>query len=331
MERRYALGMVHTSTDAPSVGAAPDHLRRDAASLLLAVADQVPAAAEVDAFLDELGRSPDGFAGLLVATRHERLAGAALVRSQPGNSALVWPPRTVAEEDDAVGLILALELADFASRRGLALADALVELASVDAEEAAPLAANQAMWLQAAGFRRGATLEYLSVETRPSEGDDGPLRYETYQESQQARLADLVRQTYEGTLDCPALDGARDLDDVLADYRSIGRHDPGLWWFVRAEDRDIGCLLLTDHPDDQRPELAQCELVYMGLTPAARGKRWGRSLAREAIRRAALAGRSRLALAVDVANTPAVRVYRSVGFVPFARRELYLWLPDSRG
>jgi hypothetical protein len=191
------------------------------------------------------------------------------------------------------------------------------------------------MWLHAAGFQHAATLEYLSVEALAAAADahthdDDPLEYEVFQESQRDRLADLVRRTYEGTLDCPALDGARDLDDVLADYRSIGRYSPSLWWFIREGDRDIGCLLLSDHPDEVRPELAQCELVYMGLVPAARGRRWGLSIARQAIRRAASAGRRRLALAVDAANTPATRIYRAAGFAPFARRELYLWLADSR-
>ena len=53
------------------------------------------------------------------------------------------------------------------------------------------------------------------------------LEFEPYAESQQQRLAALVERTYEGTRDCPRMNGLRETADVLAGYRAAGRFDPG--------------------------------------------------------------------------------------------------------
>jgi ribosomal protein S18 acetylase RimI-like enzyme len=65
------------------------------------------------------------------------------------------------------------------------------------------------------------------------------------------------------------------------------------------------------------------EVIYLGLTPAARG----RGLGRAAIRHALDLARGQatvLELAVDLRNTPAVRLYRSCGFTPRDHRSVHL-------
>jgi ribosomal protein S18 acetylase RimI-like enzyme len=65
------------------------------------------------------------------------------------------------------------------------------------------------------------------------------------------------------------------------------------------------------------------EVVYLGLTPAARG----RGLGRQAIAHALELARphtSRLELAVDIRNHPATRLYDATGFVIVDRRSVHL-------
>ena len=88
------------------------------------------------------------------------------------------------------------------------------------------------------------------------------------------RLADVIQRTYEGTLDCTALDGARDMDDVIDGYKATGVFRRQNWMFVRHGGADVGVLLLADHPAAR-----QWELMYMGLVPEYRGSGWGRQIA----------------------------------------------------
>ena len=134
-----------------------------------------------------------------------------------------------------------------------------------------------------------------------------------------SRLAAIIERTYEGTLDCPQLNGVRDVHDVLAGYRACGKFDPARWLIARRGDCDVGCLLLTDHPDED-----QWELVYAGLVPAERGHGAGLALAEHAQFLTRQAGRARMVLAVDAANAPAVTTYERVGFVTWDRRSAQL-------
>jgi mycothiol synthase len=176
-----------------------------------------------------------------------------------------------------------------------------------------------------AGFERAATLCYLATESAgvPDEQSTG-MSFVPFDDSQTDRLAAIIEQTYEGTLDCPQLNGVRTTQEVLAGYRATGRFSPARWLIVRQGDRDIGCLLLTDHPDATSPELSSWELVYMGLIPAARGHGWGLSMARHGIRLAAAAGRSTIALAVDEANSPALATYARAGFCHLGQKAVFL-------
>ena len=64
----------------------------------------------------------------------------------------------------------------------------------------------------------------------------------------------------------------------------------------------------------------QAELVYIGIGPDVRGRRWGRTLLQHGIRLAVEARVGTLSLAVDIANSPALKLYDSLGFVPTGRR-----------
>ena len=131
------------------------------------------------------------------------------------------------------------------------------------------------------------------------------------------RLISLMDRTYKDTADCPALNGIRETSDVVDGYRAVGRFSPDLWLLVRHADQDIGCLLLTDHPDDHA-----LELVYMGIVPESRGRGFGIEIVRYAQWVTRTHGRQRLLLAVDAANAPAIEIYAAAGFISWDRRSV---------
>ena len=129
-----------------------------------------------------------------------------------------------------------------------------------------------------------------------------------YSEDLRDDLLSLLAESYEGSLDCPELNGIRSMDDIYESHRGEQPFDPERWKLVRSKGKWIGCLLLSAVESDR-----VIEISYVALLPAARGKGLGRVLTREAIRYAALKGYDALVLAVDARNTPAPRHVRRRG------------------
>ncbi len=108
------------------------------------------------------------------------------------------------------------------------------------------------------------------------------------------------------------------MPEVLDGYRAQGRHLPEHWYSVQFRGNDVGVLILADHPT-----AGNCELVYMGVVPPARGSGLGERIVRRALAAAVEIGAQRLVLAVDAANGPALELYRRAGFVEWDRRTVY--------
>jgi len=253
----------------------------------------------------------DPTAILLVARRGGQVVGGAWAQLQGGGTALVSPPSVAEGSPPATAERLLAELL-------AAIAGAKVRLAQ------ALLTADHGADFErftCERFEHIADLLYM-VALASAFPDGRPaanLEFEPYAESQQQRLATLVERTYEGTLDCPRMNGLRETADVLSGYRAAGRFDPGRWFFLRHDGRDVGCLLLTEHPEHR-----QWELVYVGLVPEARGRSWGLEAVRRAQSLAAEAHATCLLLAVDAANEPAVAMYAAAGFAAWDRRSVLL-------
>ncbi len=264
-----------------------------------------------EAILDEVRRGLLSPEGIVVARRGDRLAGVIVWQFQAGRTAVVWPPRVVAGEPSEA----AQELLNHAERacaaRGVALAYAMLATDDSDDEQ----------MLRSAGFAPLADLIYLAslADDFPTAEPRDGLAFEPCRPENHERLKRLVEATYEGTLDCPGLNGVRDIDDVLAGYRATGRFAAERWLLATSGGDDVGCLLLAEHADQD-----SFELVYMGIVPAARGKGWGGLLTRQAQWLTGQAGRSRLVLAVDAANSPALNVYAALGFRILDRRRVLL-------
>ena len=155
-------------------------------------------------------------------------------------------------------------------------------------------------------FARVAQLIYLHVTARrkaPPPALPPGLRWVTYGPGTHAHFAATIAATYERSLDCPTLNGLRDIEDVLAGHKASGEFDPRLWGMLCESDEPLGALLLAPMQPGET-----VELVYLGLVPAARGRGLADLMMRQALAVAAR-GAGRLSLAVDSNNAPALKLY----------------------
>jgi RimJ/RimL family protein N-acetyltransferase len=279
----------------------------EALSLVLSHLPQEDCASRVAAVQTECLQGRMSPEGLLVALREDRIVGALFSQVQAGRTAVVWPPRLTAAEPRNT----AQELLRAACTR---LADQDVQVVHALLENDG--GRDQEVLLEG-GFEPLANLLYLVslAGVFPHGNPRNCLEFESYGRHNHQRLASVLEATYEKTLDCPGLDDVRQIEDVLTGYRATGDFSPERWFLVRHQDQDVGCLLLTEHPGADT-----WELIYMGLIASARGRGWGAEIARFAQWATYQANCSRLVVAVDEANTPAIRIYTAVGFEPWERR-----------
>jgi ribosomal protein S18 acetylase RimI-like enzyme len=288
-----------------------DSQRAEALTLLVSRDPALERAGGIAAIVTALRQSDISTATLVAATRDAKLTAVAWAQILPGKTALLWPPRLVANEDEAVGNRLQAFLDSLLAAVGMRMAQAVLP----NREH------SDAQRLARVGYRHAADLLYLVNQLGHNEAPaaEFDIDFVQYTQADRKRLSDLVERTYINTLDVPALDDIRDMDDVLDGYEQTGVFSADRWFFMRNSDDDVGCLLLNDHPDRQ-----QWELVYMGIVPEARGNGWGSQATRFAQQLAKKAGRERLILAVDATNDPAVDAYTRAGFFELTRRSVFL-------
>jgi mycothiol synthase len=305
-------------TGTPLIGpASPEH-RADVLALVFRDLSTEDREQRVRALLEgtRLGTVP--MEGLLAARRGGRLVGGVFSEVQAGRTAVIWPPRLLSGEPASTGRQLMVAMSESLAARRICVAHALLE-AGAEADGRV---------LRAAGFEPLAELVYLvsGEQQFPGSLPASAVEFEPYDPANHDRLARVVEATYEGTLDCPRMNGIRQTEDVLAGYRATGVFSAARWLLVRHLGGDVGCLILADHPEHEN-----WELVYMGLVPAARGNGWGKDITRRAQWLTRQAGRPRLVLAVDAANRPAMRMYSGLGFHPWDRRSVYLKVLETSG
>ncbi len=251
--------------------------------------------------------------GLLVLAGADGLLGSMVCQPVPGAGGLVWPPQSVegpgveAREDALTAHSVA-----WLRSRGAKLGQAL--LAPDDAARSAALVRH--------GFAHVTALWYLRHHldlSAPCLSGPERLTYRDFDEADAEVFRRTLMRTYEGTHDCPEINGVRDVEEILAGHRAQGAHDPALWWLASAGGEAAGVLLLTDVP-----ELRAWEVAYVGVVPEARRRGYGREMMLRALVEARAAGAGQVTLSVDARNEPAWRLYRELGFEASERREVYL-------
>jgi mycothiol synthase len=171
-------------------------------------------------------------------------------------------------------------------------------------------------------FRHIAELEYLQANVRrtapPAQLPPG-FHWRTYSPDSHHLFARVISQSYLGSLDCPALNGLREIEDIIAGHRASGECDERFWFVLLERDEPLGVLLLTRVP---RHEMA--ELVYLGLSPQARRRGIGDLMMRQAFWAVTQMGLGRITLAVDSLNEPALKLYYRHGLQHAGRKSAML-------
>jgi ribosomal protein S18 acetylase RimI-like enzyme len=277
----------------------------------------------------EIGLTDTVADGLFVAERDGQIVGVVALTSRPGRVVqMIAPVVTDRSQDDVVRPLLAAALGS--PRAGSARLVQSLLRPEQRFEQAA---------LGEVGFSEGSELLYLlcpqgafpADQSLIDESDNveagadatGRLDFERIDpERVEERHRGVISATYEGSLDCPALEQTRGIEDEIASYHGGGEFTQRRWFLARHDGEDVGCLLLAAPADDR-----YWEIVYLGLVPAVRGRGWGVQLVRRAQSVAAAAGARGLVLGVDARNTPALDMYDRTGFVRWERRLVYLFTP----
>jgi len=156
-------------------------------------------------------------------------------------------------------------------------------------------------------FRWMAELLYLqrSVRKTPMPAPlPGEFKLVGYSPETHSGFAAAILASYEKSLDCPALNGMRGIEDVILGHKSAGTFDPNDWFLLLHGNLPVAVLLLA--VTHQRDGM---ELVYLGLSPAVRGYGLGNYLMQVAEARVCAKKLDKLSLAVDATNEPALKLY----------------------
>ncbi len=190
-----------------------------------------------------------------------------------------------------------------------------------------PMHRREQTMLERAGFSKLAALIYMRRSCLSAQLDDQAglesyiecegrtLKRIVWSEENRQHFASAIEMSYLDTLDCPNLVGVRHIEDIIAGHMAVGRFEADLWSAYYADDEPAAVLLLN--PLIDRPEL---ELVYLGLAPAFREKRLATRLMQQAIATARARHDTGIHLAVDQLNTPAVKLYKGLGFRATGRK-----------
>ena len=292
--------------------------RKEALEVLYADALPTERAELVEAALEAASLGELDLEGLALAERDGQAVGAILCTLQSDGTMFVWPPTVVpgAEEGEKVAdALLTLVRARVDSTPWCAIAQALIE----------PEQELSAGRLERNGFPHLVDLLFLQKSLnsvlKNEERDRSPLvvTSETFDEARNQQLfARVLERTYEGSLDCPELNGGRTGEEALVSHR--GSHwNPALWWLYRSEQGEqVGVALVREHAPR-----AVWELVYFGIVPEVRGRGFGRAVLWDVLQKARKAGVELVYLSVDVRNRPALNLYKSLGFVELGMKRVF--------
>jgi mycothiol synthase len=248
--------------------------------------------------------------GIWVARQGQGLAGVQVVVPLGGANFLFWLPETQGRgkpnllEDALVQAALA-----WCGQQGAKLAHAILHPA--DAERGAALVRS--------GFERTTQLLYLGHDLRTLPTEPATARFEAYSDANAGCFRQTLARSYDGTLDCPELNGVRTIEEILAGYRAAGPFRPDRWWLIRAGDEPAGVVILTE-----LPEGPTWDLSYLGIVPEHRRKGLAHSATCRALHATRNADAVELILAVDERNVPARGLYKALGFVESEVRDVYL-------
>jgi mycothiol synthase len=299
---------------APSVRQAKAEELNQAIGLILGSGNQPASESQVGDFYRLTAQRGIDLSRVQVAAVGEKLIWAVMPIASPGRTLLILSPNSMfdaAQYGSAEQLVRSV-CDDYNGR--CRLAQVLLD----------PTAEAVRAVYRRLGFQEMAQLDYLHAPVRRIKSPPvlpPEMEFAAYSPQSHAYFGQAIRESYEQSLDCPALNGLREIEDVIQGHRAAGQvggdgnFDPLLWRVLLhrpnppGPPQPCGVLLLcrTDPGDSM-------ELVYLGVSPSVRRRGLATCLLRHALATAAEDKRKRLTLAVDTANAPALQLYYRHGF-----------------
>lgn len=306
--------------DIPSdlnIGCAVESEQRPALELLFAHCIPAEQQRRVEYALELIQQGPLKPEELCVVRSSSGILGSILWQSLPGAIALLWPPQTCVEDGQVIEDALIHFALNSLKRATIKVVQVLLESEEIFLAES--LLRNHFQQMGGMWYLRHF-LE-ISAETlsRPSS-----LHWVNYQECESEEFEQTLLRCTQDSLDCPELHDVLTIEEMLIGHRAAGHYDPTLWWLVYDQAQPVGIALIADYP-----ETSSWEVDHVAVVPESRGKGIGREMMRFLLNEAKLVNRRQLTLTVDARNTPARRLYQSLGFEPYEYREVYLSILNS--
>ncbi|HEY1922802.1 MAG TPA: GNAT family N-acetyltransferase [Tepidisphaeraceae bacterium] len=276
--------------------------------MILAAPGHNPSIAQITEFIQSAGQRRIDVSQMWVAESRGKLVWAVLPVLNPGKTLLLLAGSNIVDSVIPAATQLVSELCDYYRERDVHLAQVLFE----------PTHTQARLLFGDLGFIQVAELIYLQGYV-PRVAKAPPLaegmRFLPYSAENHALFAEGILSSYRESLDCPALSGLRDIEDIIAGHRATGEHLPEMWQLLVEDDRPLGVVLLSRIPHSDA-----VELVYLGLALEARGNGLGTLLMQRAMHLIVADQRRSLTLAVDSKNEPALRLYFRHGMQRIAAR-----------
>ena len=215
------------------------------------------------------------------------MEGALVCATVEGAGSLIWPPGVPADPRRRLRL-----RRGWSARREDALIDAPVP---GSADQGARLTQcllppeEQSLAVAAAAerLRRHYRSAVSGTRARPARlgwSEPARLTFEPYRAEHPEEFHATLERTYEGTLDCPEVNGVRSIDEVIRGHRVQGKYDPSRWWLARHDGEPAGVLLLIEQGE------GEYDVAYMGLVPSCRRRGLGGEILLHALAEAKAAG-----------------------------------------
>jgi mycothiol synthase len=282
--------------------------RESAFRLIYHALNEAELARRVASALDLVASGHLDSEGILVARTQGEIIGAMVSLPLPGAGGLVWLPAAKlgpAQRQCEDALVNAS--CNRLRQKGAKLAQALLNVE----DEAGSLLRN--------GFTYITRLQYMRHDLNEIPTQPPRLHCETFGPGTKRLFQETLLRSYEGTLDCPEVNGVRTAEEILTGHQAQGQFRPDRWWLVFSNSRPAGVALAVEVR-----EWNGWDLSYIGLVPEARGHGLGKAMVNLVLTKARAAGAAQVTLAVDVRNRHAINLYERLGFEPGDQRSVYL-------
>lgn len=259
-----------------------------------------------------------------------KVVGTALLSIAAGRLALVWPPcvanEMVIKNPEAAASLrkqLARAVRQVLDSTDIAIAQCLVARGHGDDEI-----------LEAMGLQQSVTLVQLRLPLSAAERKGGapntPSHTDTsikavrfsFSEHDRTRFVNTLGATFIDSLDAAEFSGARTPEESLEGHLSASGFRPDLSYVYHLDGRDSGVVLVAQSGSD-------LELLYIGVSPAARGFGLGRYMLYQLIADARASNAAGIVCAVDDRNHYAIKLYDEFDFAVEDTQEVWLYRPEQ--